>query len=206
MIEVPPWPALPDDLGNSSSEQSLEYRAKLALFQASIDDVAAERAAIRANAERKASNNQSMMDVEDRRRDAFLAAYLEVTKATLDRMLKRAETLTTVTAAVATIYGGILGVAFSLKDGVPLPWVGIVPAVLLGLSLVCVAISLIPPSQGKIEGRALAAGLGPKADQKRINTFVTWVNVAATERARALTASVILLGVGMICLPLPFLV
>jgi len=120
-------------------------------------------------------------------------------------MLKRAETIATVAAAVATICG------FDSRSGVltqgwgPLPWVGLVPAVLLGASLVCVAVYPGSTSKGEMTCRALAAGSGPRADQKRLNTFVEWVNSVALNRAGALKASVILLAVGTMCFPLPFI-
>jgi len=207
MSEEPEWPSLPDDDPDSEpGGASIRDRARLALFQARLDDVAARRATIRARDAEVAAAMQKQMDVEDRRRDAFLSAYLAVTQATLDRMLKRADTLATVTAAVATIYGSILGVAFSLRDGAPLPRIGIVPAILLGLSLVFVAIYLSSTSKGTMAGRALAAGSGPRADQKRINTFVQWVNAVALKNSWALTCSVVLLGLGIVSFPLPFLV
>jgi hypothetical protein len=205
MSDQPLWPSLPDGLPSKPGEPSVHDRALLALFQAQLQDIASHRATNRSHSDSVGLAIQAQLEVEDRRRDAFLSAYLAVAQATLDRMLKRAETLATVVVAVATIYGSILGVAFSIKDGAPLPWIGLVPAVILGASLVCVAVYLGSTNKGEMTGRALAAGSGPRADQKRLNTFVEWVNSVALNRACALNASVILLAVGIMCFPLPFI-
>jgi len=203
--EHPSWPTLPDDLPTQPGEPSIRDSAALALFQAQLDEISAQRAANRLGPGTAAQALQTQVEVEDRRRDAFLSAYLAVIQATVDRMLKRAEILATVTAAVATIYGSVLGVAFSLKDGAPLPLIGLLPAVLLGGSLVFVALYLGSSSKGEMAGRPLAVGFGPRADQRRLNTYIDWVNSVALNRAWALKVSVALLGAGIVCFPLPFL-
>lgn len=122
----------------------------------------------------------------------------------MERMLKRADSIASAAAAVGTVYGTGLGLAFSIRDGRPLALSGLIPMVLIGASLVCVGVYIGFVRRGKGYGRALAAGTGAKADQNRLNTFISWVNSMALARVWALQLAVILLGLGLIAIPLPF--
>ena len=155
MSDQIPWPPIPDDLSSAPELLSGRSHAQLALFRAQLNEVAARRDAATTGPALDKQAVQAEVDVEDRRRDAFLSAYLAVAQATLDRMLKRAETLATIAATVATIYGAVLGLAFSLEKDRPLPIWGLVPAALLGGSLVLVAIYVGTSGHGVVREERL---------------------------------------------------
>ena len=170
-----PWPAPPDGLSAEPGAVSAQDQAMLAFYQAQLTAYTSDRnAAARAretelDLARQAS--RAMLEAEDRRREDFLAAYLEVGRTAM----KRCET-------GREFRLGRRGGGHRLwhrawyrvltADGQPLPLTGIIPMVLIGASLVSVGIYVGFVRGGVGYGRALAAGTGAKADQNRLNTYL----------------------------------
>jgi hypothetical protein len=203
------WPESPPDLSADRGDLSARDQAILALYNVRLAEAATQRATAARHEEalrdRDNRMNEAMLEAENRRREAVLAAYLDVGKSTLERMLKRSEGVASAASIAGTIYGAVLGVSFSLQDGKPLPIWGVVPVLLFGASLVFVAIFIGFVRSGSVDIRALATGTGARADQNRLNNFLTWMDSTAMGRAWALWASILCLGGGIATIPLPFI-
>lgn len=202
------WPAVPVELSDSREQLSARDQAVLALYAARLGAEgtrrAAEATALAARSACDAAAEAAAVATEDRSRDATIAAYLDVSKAVLDRMLKRAELIASAAATVAASYGVVLGVAFSIDEGSPLPTRALLPVIFLGSALMFVGIFVGFVGRGTFTGYPLGRGTGAKASRERLNTFIRWVNSTALARAWALRAAISSLALGIATVPFPF--
>jgi len=132
-------------------------------------------------------------------------SYLEVTKASLERSLKRAEFLTATIAAISGTYTTLLGLVYGIGDGqTPLPGRGMIPVAFLGAALVFAAFYVAFLRRSVTRRNLLPSGIGGRLSEYRLKTFMDWMFSGVLARAWALRASVVSFGVGVALLPLPF--
>ena len=182
------WPT-PSDSG-----QALE------LYKAKLEARKAERARLDAL-------DDSAQKQTDQLLVAIHAAYIEVTKAGIDRSLTRATYLTTAAGSIVTLYTGLLALVYSVavKPPLPLPARGLVPALFIASAFVFSAAYVAFLRRHTWRGRPLPAGLGGDIDEQRLVTYIAWVSASVQQRAWAIRIAVISLGIGVAWLPLPFL-
>ncbi len=196
------WPVLPTV--SSGEDRDLV----LALYQARLEDVVnrrnAEYAADAARVAREAAMADQAVAAEDRLREAVHAAYLDVARTTLDRMLKRADLVVTIAAGAGAIYTTVLGLAYS-ADSHPVSAVAAVPALFLALALVLSAFYAGFVSREVRRGMPLASGTSAKVQHRRLADFVAWVNGTALDRSWALQVAILCLFVGTSTMPVAFL-
>jgi hypothetical protein len=127
---------------------------------------------------------------------------LELSKGTVDRARSGAEFVEKAAAAVATVYVGILGAAFSVSDN-PLPLRGLIPAVFLGLAIAGAAYYLAYPA-----GQSVSTMTTPDdhaSIEEWTNTFTEITRRMAFRRGWALRAGIVSLAFGALFLPTPFI-
>lgn len=133
-------------------------------------------------------------------------ARIEVAKGAIERSQAGAEFIRNAAAGIATLYTGILTLAFGAADKViAAPARAIVPALFLGISLVAASAYVAFLTRG-----ASVAPPSPHASlrvyqERRLNKFVGWVASYTYQRAYALHAAVISLAFGVAYLPMPFI-
>ena len=147
---------------------------------------------------------ESQLEAEFRLREAVQAAYLDVAKATIDRMLRRAEHLGTSAAAIGTAYSAILGINFA-AGGPKLPPIALLPAALFAGSIFFVAINVGWITKSESVGRPLTWGTSSVVQHKRLAEYISWVNSTATRRDWALRTAIVSLALGVFSSPVPFL-
>jgi hypothetical protein len=200
----PPWPDPPKSEPPDPRLLELQYGAQVR-----------ETAMLRAQAQ-AAPPADPKAALAHERHDASLAddrslykdlynAYLEVAKGSVTRAQASATALSRAAAAVGTLYATVLGVAFSIKGGHPLPARGVIPALFLGAAIA------LATAYGAVLRRGrptFDVDLGPTfraQQQARLVTFTRWTSEIAKRNAWALYAAVLCLGFGVASLPLPFL-
>lgn len=210
------WPVA----GSSPQEAEAElakllYQAQLdeakARLQAELDELKARwRDEAQKATERRqlaATRLENRVAAEDALRGKIHDAYLEIGKQAMERSLTRASFLATTASALSTIYTGLLALVYSVGGDVPnpMPASGIAPAAFLGLSLV-LSVVYVSYLHGSSSRRlVIPAGLGPRMQETRLLSFLTWIASGAFSRAWALRIAVISMGVGVFLMPLPFL-
>ena len=131
-------------------------------------------------------------------------AYLEVTKQSLDRSLKRSEVVTTTVGAISGTYTALLALVFSVATKQPLESRALVPVLFLGCALLLASIYAAFLRRQTISRRLLLSGVGGMVAEERLRTFLDWTFAGVLQRAWALRASLVALGLGIALLPLPF--
>jgi hypothetical protein len=136
--------------------------------------------------------------------DAFFTAMTTMATGAVERARAGAEVVQKASAAIATLYTGILAFAFA-ADGNRLPARGVLAPVFLGLAVVLSSayLAYLGPGKGVTAGPAPVAGVEPRVFE-RLDATVTAASAIATRRSYALRASVIALGVGLVYIVLPF--
>lgn len=147
---------------------------------------------------------EGQLEAEYRLREAVQAAYLDVTKATIDRMLRRAEHLGTSAAAIGTAYSAILGINFA-ANGPKLPAVALLPATLFAISVFFVAINIGWITKSESVGRPLRWGTSPVVQHDRLAEYISWVNRTAARRDWALRTAIVSLALGVFSSPVAFI-
>jgi hypothetical protein len=138
----------------------------------------------------------------------FFAAFYEVLVARIDQSRQAGETVQRAATAIATFYGVVLGLAFSVTDN-PLPAHALIPGVLLGFALVAATIYLAWQG-GQAQQRTATVHPERESDAflRRRAFLIDFQGVVADfiQRGRWwLRAAVISLALGVVALPLPFL-
>ncbi len=187
-------------------------RAK-AVLDARLDDIAAERKAVREAgiATDKAESDTYHTWATDNRNadianlDKFQTALYTLSTGSLDRARAGAEMVQKASAAIATLYTGVLALVFSVTDH-PLPARGILAPLFLGLAVVLSTayVAYLRPTSGYTPGPEPALGLEPKSFQ-RLNALIKTANDIAGRRSGALRAGVVALGVGLVFMVAPFI-
>jgi hypothetical protein len=132
--------------------------------------------------------------------------YVEVSKGALDRAMTRVNVVTASIGAVTAIYTSLLGFVYAgtAKDAKPFTPVAVVPMVFLGLGLFLVTVYAAMFKKTLGVGPLLPTGIGGQVAEMRLITFMRWSYAGVLERAWALHGGIVSLGVGVACLPLPF--
>jgi hypothetical protein len=199
------WPRIPD-VAKEDPQASVKlelYKAKLEVckadHQAELDAIKAEEEVNTARAKEDYANFYAISQ-------EFHKGYIEVAKGAIDRSLQRAEFVQKVAAAIGTAYTAVLALSFSIaKDGVPLPLTGIAPTIFLGMAFFLSAayVSYITKPR-HVKAEAPDGTLTGSLLSQR-NTFIKWTMAAVTRRMPLLQAAVVSLGIGILCLPFPYL-
>lgn len=131
-------------------------------------------------------------------------ARSKIAADSLTRGLSGAEFVRNAAAAIVTIYTGVLAVAFDVASKKVIPPRGLVPAAFLAVSVALAAAYVAFLSRApEIEGPQPSDSLRV-IQERRLNKFIDWATGLALQRAWALHAAVVALGLGAATLPLPF--
>jgi len=150
-------------------------------------------------------DHQQQVAAEDRMREAIHDAYISVAVATLDRMLKRADTVVRIAGAVGTLYTAVLGLAYTYdKDAAFSTWI-MLPAVMFAVSLILSATYIGYVGASTTSFQPLATGLSSELQHRRLSDLMNWVNTIALKRAWALRTSIAALAVGLGSAPVAYL-
>lgn len=183
------WPPVPS--GSGESDKKL-YEAQLEVRKKRTDQIIA----------RAAAEYEADLAIELE----FFKGVMEVAKGSIDRARASAEFVQKAASAIGVIYAAVLGVAFSVAER-PLPARGVIPALFLGLSIVCSTYFLawLPPSEsGPDEGTRDESKPGSSLRHRLAALFIRWNRRAAVKRRRWLRASVVALGAAIALLPAAF--
>lgn len=198
--QLEPWPYAPADAhgwptaaecADASDFASELCRAKLAVRQKRTDqEIARAKADIDAG-----------IAVEQ----AYYTAVLEVARGAVERARASAELVQKASAAIVTLYTGILALAFSVAER-PLPGKALFAAVLLGAAVVLSTafLAYLPDGDAERERRAITDADGATLGERLTNAFARWTRRTALQRARLLRASVAALAAAVVLLPAPF--
>jgi hypothetical protein len=147
---------------------------------------------------------QQQVQSEDRMRESIHAAYVSIATSTLDRMIRRADSVIKVSAAAGTIYTTILGLNYTYGDSVGFtPW-ALVPAALFAASLTLGATYVGYVQTAPSTFQPLATALSAEVQHKRLDDLIGWVNSIALRRVWALRTSIAALGFGVASMPVAF--
>ena len=190
------WPVeLPDVQVNDPLAE-----VKKALLQGQIDMLKVDK-------QHAIDTEKAFWDNEYKLAEAVQNAYLDVAKGQLERSNSAAEFVQKAASAIATVYTGILGLSFAVGQGklVPLPSRGVAAAVFLGTSIFLATAfrAYITKPAGTVEENS--GDLIPDIQRSRRNTFIEWAQRGPLSRELLLQMSVISLGIGVMCLPLPYI-
>jgi hypothetical protein len=147
-------------------------------------------------------------DAEINTENNVYSAVVEVSKGGIDRTRASAEFVEKAAAGIVAIYSAVLGAVFAV-EGQPLPERGLIPAVFLGLAIVCATYFLawLPNPREQPDGdQAASTTSGSVSPRDRlVNAFIQWVRDAAYVKRKWLRASVGFLAAGALFLPAPFI-
>jgi hypothetical protein len=194
-VELPEPPPYDDEL-------------RRAHYQARLDDALAVRAFERseqaAERERDWQRVKVTLDSEQALRQSVHQARVDVAKDAVSRSRTAAEFVRNAAAALITLYTGVIGATFAVTKQ-PLPGRGLIPALFLGAAIVLSAAYTAFATRPR---DAPVPGLGTNLlsrEIQRLNAFVEWANGVVVRRLYCLHAAVLVLGVGALLLPMPFL-
>jgi hypothetical protein len=187
------WPNAADCADDEGTFVAELCKAKLEVRKKRSDE---EIAVTRANA-----------DAEIAIAHEYYKAVLEVGKGAIDRARASAETVQKASAAIVTLYTGVLALAFSVAEN-PLPAKALFAATLLGVAILLSTAFLAyvgdpesPKPRIALSDLAEAATFG-----ERITAlFIAWTRRAALERGRLLRGSVVALAGAVALMPAPFI-
>jgi hypothetical protein len=135
---------------------------------------------------------------------AFYQGMIDTAAGAPDRWRSAGELVQKSSAAIGTLYAGILGVTFSVS-GHQLPVRGVVPVLFLGLAIAMSTLYVAYNTRGQ---RLTVPDLhSDPADrmQQRLDQFLEAVHESVDRRAYSLRASVLALAAGVLFLPTPFI-
>jgi hypothetical protein len=175
---------------------------KKILFQAQVDEAAKNRLASQPGGRVDAdlALEKANWDAEFASRAAFEQAVISLLKDSVDRSKSRAELVEKAAASIAVIYGGILGVSFSVTEK-PLPLRGLIPAFFLGLAIVLAMVYLAFLTKVRSDDT-------PPIEKKpidRLGYISGLVDGVILTRVSFLRAAVVSLGIAVFFLPLPYI-
>jgi len=178
------------------------YKADLARRNArEAESAAAEEAAV--ESDRSIASAERAADLANLA--AFYQGLSNLAVGAVERARAGAEVVQKASAAIVTLYTGILAFVFVAGDN-PLPARGVLAPVFLGLAVVLSTgyLAYLDAGRDATPGPAVVAGTEPKVIE-RLNSTITAASKIATRRSYALRASVISLGVGLVYIALPFM-
>ena len=183
-------PPVPDVTADNKEIVAARYKALL-------DRYVAEVARDEDQVKRERENKSALFK-------AFHETLREIAKGRAGQRTALGELVQKASAAIVTLYTGVLAVAFTAADN-PLPLRGIYAAVFLGAA---VALStgyvafLTQPRRTRIQQPARSSARARVLAQTQ--TLVDWVSSGILERAAFLRSSVLALALGLAFLPAPF--
>lgn len=132
--------------------------------------------------------------------------YYSLALGSLERSKFAGESIQKASAAIATLYTGVLALVFSVTDN-PLPLRGIIAPLFLGLAVVLSTVYLTylvnPP---RIDpGWNLQSAAREKKAYARLNTFIEATSTIVKRQIELLGCALAALFVGLAAIPLPFL-
>jgi hypothetical protein len=175
---------------NNTAQLDAKYDAQLDVRKKRVD----------AEIERTKLERSAEIDILQ----GFAETYRDIAKGAIQRARDGADAVMKASAAVATVYTGVLGFVFA-ADGKPLPTRGIVAPLFLGAAVVLATayLAFLRADSGTVDKP------GARALEQKV---VLWGNALAQiarsiayRRAFTMRAAVLALGVGLACLPLPFI-
>lgn len=165
--------------------------------QAEIDRAAAQRNS-------KYELEKAKWSAEYEQGNAYHAAIVAHSTASLDRAIAGAEFVEKAAAAIGVIYAGLLGLVF-VADKNPMPARGAIAALFLGLAIALAAAYLaFLKKASQVPGRKPASGLR-KTQEERTFFYERWVRAGVMSRRYSARAAVIALAVGVMFLPAAFI-
>jgi hypothetical protein len=181
--------------------------AKLELYKAKLDVIKAE---YQANLDR--TTTESYSDSAKAAYDNYYAVsqaihqgYVDVAEGAIDRSLQRASYVETAAAAIGTAYAAVLALSFSIDKGVALPLTGLTPTIFLGMAFFLSAVYVSFLTKPRQFQQTESGGTLNDSLASQQNDFIAWANSAVQDRRFFLQAAVVSLGIGILCLPLPYL-
>lgn len=170
------------------------------LYQAQLDDVLDAAKQARA-AEASAQAADDAADAADLAR--FTSQTYDLANGSIARSRAAAELVQKASAAIATLYSGVVAVVFSVSDN-PLPPRGVLAPLFLGgaVLLSTAYVSYVGPELRSVQVE-LAQGPEPKAFA-RLRAFTKLTSQMVAARSSALRASVVSLGFGLAFIVAPF--
>jgi hypothetical protein len=133
-------------------------------------------------------------------RDTAYTNFYEVAKGSVNRAREGAQFIEKAAAGIVTVYGVIIGVAFSAEKS-PIPFRGVLPAAFLGLALVFASFYLAYPGRPGTITKTIPANAGPSI---WFNAFADWMSNLTLYRGQFLRAALLALFFGLLFLPAPF--
>ncbi len=136
---------------------------------------------------------------------AFATSLTTLAVGAVDRARSGADTVQKASAAIVTIYTGILGFVFVASDN-PLPTRGVLAPVFLGAAVVLSTayLAYVDGREASTRGPEAVGGVEPKVLARVNATVAAAASAISTRRSYALRASVVALGVGLVYIVLPF--
>lgn len=158
----------------------------------------------------RADAEQLKIDRDDERltrNHELLIKYLdvrhEVIKGSIERARDSAKFVQTASAAIATLYTGLLGLVFS-TEGAALPLRGVFATVFLGFAVAGSTAYLAFLRRGRDVG-VYHSTYAPEATALgRANHLTRWVNASILRSSWVLRAAVVALAIGVAFIPAPF--
>jgi hypothetical protein len=136
--------------------------------------------------------------------EAVHAGYIAVAQNSLDRALSRATFLTTGSAAIVTLYTGLLGLRFSADKGAALPARALAPGMFLAGAVIFSTFYVAFLRRRTVVTELLPSGVGGNVAQARLQAFIEWVTAGVIARAWSLRLAVVSLALGLALLPIGF--
>lgn len=135
---------------------------------------------------------------------SFADALTTLAVGAVERARAGADTVQKASAAIVTLYTGILGFVFVASDN-PLPTRGVLAPLFLGAAVVLSTayLAYVDASDASTRGPEAVGGVEPKV-LERVNATVAAASAISVRRSYALRASVVALGVGLVYIVLPF--
>jgi len=195
---LPPASDEPADAKKKLFEARLEFYKELAKAEHS-ERLEAQKG--------RQTEDTARLQAKDEAKHASIAAFhnalIEVSKGAIDRARSSAETVQKSATAIATLYTGVLALAFSVAER-PLPSRGLVPAILLGWAIVWSTAYLAYLSKSKPVAKPEVTSDFEEAAMRRSIILIEWTRSGAMRNKYALRVAVVALAFGLALLPAPF--
>jgi hypothetical protein len=198
-MTIEPWPFVPSDkhgwppLSGDAEAEKLLFTAQLEVRKKRTDQEIA----------RAAAENAADLALEK----AFYDGIVDVAKGSIDRARASADFVQKAAAAIGTIYAAALGVSFSVAER-PFPARGVLPAIFLGVSIVCATYFLAWLHRYEGDETEETRDDSPPATpllDRLTRLYIRWNRHIALERRKWLRASVVALGASIVLLPAAFI-
>jgi hypothetical protein len=136
----------------------------------------------------------------------FYKSIFEIAKGSIDRAQTGAQAIQTAAGAIVTLYTGLLAVTFAAASR-PLPARGVVPAVLLGCSVVFASayLAYLRNSDDSTVPAPVVSSSLRSNEWARARFYIEWTRSTAAKRGYWLRSSVLAFGFAIMLLPAPFL-